>query len=50
LFEIATDPPGFALDEPLESLGETLKLPSWLEPQRSRVERALPAIELRHHK
>jgi glyoxalase family protein len=50
LFEIATDPPGFALDEPIESLGETLKLPPWLEPQRSRVERALPAIELHRHK
>ena len=41
---------GFALDEPVESLGETLKLPPWLEPQRARVERALPAIELHHHK
>jgi glyoxalase family protein len=47
LFEIATDPPGFALDEPLESLGESLKLPPWLEKQRSRVERMLPPIELR---
>jgi glyoxalase family protein len=50
LFEIATDPPGFALDEPVESLGETLKLPPWLEPQRSRLERMLPPIELHHHK
>ena len=46
LFEIATDPPGFALDEPFESLGEALKLPPWLERQRSRVERMLPPIEL----
>jgi glyoxalase family protein len=46
LFELATDPPGFALDEPIESLGEALKLPSWLEPQRSRVERMLPPIAL----
>jgi glyoxalase family protein len=46
LFEIATDPPGFALDEPIESLGEALKLPPWLERQRSRVERMLPPIEL----
>ncbi len=46
LFEIATDPPGFALDEPIESLGEALKLPPWLEPQRARVEAALPRIEL----
>jgi glyoxalase family protein len=46
LFEIATDPPGFALDEPIESLGESLKLPPWLEPQRRRVEAALPPIQL----
>ena len=44
--KIATDPPGFALDEPIESLGEALKLPPWLEPQRARVEEALPRIEL----
>jgi glyoxalase family protein len=36
LFEIATDPPGFTLDEPLEQLGTTLKLPSWFESWRSR--------------
>jgi glyoxalase family protein len=46
LFEIATDPPGFAFDEPLESLGEELKLPPWLETQRSLIEKRLPAIEL----
>lgn len=46
LFEIATDPPGFAFDEPLESLGEELKLPAWLEPKRSLIEKRLPAIEL----
>jgi glyoxalase family protein len=50
LFELATDPPGFALDEPIESLGETLKLPPWLEPQRSRVERMLPPIALHTRK
>ena len=50
LFELATDPPGFALDEPLESLGEELKLPPWLERQRSRVERELPPITLHTHK
>jgi glyoxalase family protein len=50
LFELATDPPGFALDEPIESLGEALKLPPWLEPQRSRVERMLPPITLHTHK
>lgn len=46
LFELATDPPGFAVDEPLESLGEELKLPAWLEPKRSPIEKALPAVEL----
>jgi glyoxalase family protein len=46
LFEIATDPPGFALDEPVTSLGEGLKLPSWLEPQRSRIEAVLPPLTL----
>lgn len=46
LFEIATDPPGFTLDEPIESLGEALKLPPWLEPQRPRVASALPPIRL----
>jgi glyoxalase family protein len=46
LFELATDPPGFAFDEPLESLGEELKLPAWLEARRSQIEKSLPAIEL----
>jgi glyoxalase family protein len=46
LFELATDPPGFAIDEPPEKLGEALKLPSWLEPSRKRIEQALPPIEL----
>jgi glyoxalase family protein len=46
LFEIATDPPGFAIDEPMEKLGETLKLPPWLEPHRSRIEQVLPPIKL----
>ncbi len=44
LFEIATDPPGFAFDEPLEQLGERLMLPEWLEPQRARIEAALPPL------
>jgi len=48
LFEIATDPPGFATDEPLERLGESLRLPEWLEPMRARIERALPPLERRH--
>lgn len=46
LFEIATDKPGFAVDEPAESLGSKLILPRWLEPSREEIERALPAIEL----
>jgi glyoxalase family protein len=46
LFELATDPPGFGLDEPAESLGETLRLPAWLEQFRPQLEAALPAIEL----
>jgi len=41
LLEIATDGPGFAVDEPSESLGAALKLPGWLEPRRSAIERAL---------
>jgi glyoxalase family protein len=45
LFEIATDPPGFTMDEPLESLGQSLKLPSWLEKSRSEIEAALPPLE-----
>jgi glyoxalase family protein len=41
LLEIATDTPGFVVDEPAESLGATLSLPEWLEPQRSDIERRL---------
>ena len=41
LLEIATDGPGFAVDEPAASLGSALKLPSWLEAQRSGIEGAL---------
>lgn len=44
LYEIATDPPGFTWDEPVEMLGTGLKLPPWLEPQRQAIERALPPI------
>ena len=46
LFELATDPPGFAIDEPSEMLGQSLKLPPWLEPYRKEIERTLPPIEL----
>jgi len=46
LFEIATDPPGFTLDESLEELGTQLRLPPWLEPTRSQIEEVLPAIKV----
>lgn len=45
LFEIATDPPGFAIDEAPEQLGTHLKLPPWLEPQRAGIEQILPPLE-----
>jgi glyoxalase family protein len=41
LFEIATDGPGFAADEPEEALGEKLALPPFLEPERERIEAGL---------
>jgi len=46
LFEIATDPPGFATDETVERLGTSLKLPPWLEEDRPELERLLPRVEL----
>jgi glyoxalase family protein len=44
LFEIATDEPGFAVDEPLESLGEALKLPQQYEAQRDQIAAQLPKL------
>jgi len=44
LFEIATDGPGFAVDEAPEALGTTLVLPPWLEPHRVRIEAGLPPL------
>jgi len=44
LFEIATDPPGFTLDEDLNQLGESLQLPPWLESSRAQIEKVLPPI------
>jgi catechol 2,3-dioxygenase-like lactoylglutathione lyase family enzyme len=44
LFEIATDAPGFATDEPAESLGQGLKLPPWLESGREQIEAGLEPI------
>jgi len=46
LFEIATDQPGFAIDEPLLTLGRHLKLPPWLEPNREQIARNLPTLHV----
>ena len=46
LFEIATNPPGFAIDETPENLGTALMLPSQYESRRAKLEAALPAIVL----
>ena len=47
LFEIATDPPGFSVDETAAELGKRLMLPSWLESKREELEETLPSIEVR---
>lgn len=44
LFEIATDGPGFAADEPLDRLGERLALPPFLEPRRAEIEAGLKPV------
>jgi glyoxalase family protein len=44
LLEIATDQPGFTVDEPLLELGRSLKLPPWLEPDREQIAAALPPL------
>ncbi|WBQ04319.1 ring-cleaving dioxygenase [Kribbella sp. CA-293567] len=44
LLEIATDQPGFTVDEPLLELGRQLKLPPWLEPDREQIQNALPRL------
>jgi glyoxalase family protein len=46
LFEIATDSPGFTVDEPLESLGTKLCLPLELEPHRALILERLPSLRL----
>jgi glyoxalase family protein len=46
LFEIATEPPGFTLDEKLGELGMHLRLPPWMESARSQIERVLPPITI----
>jgi len=45
LFEVATDGPGFAVDEPVGELGSSLVLPPWLEPQRRQIEASLPPLK-----
>ena len=46
LFEIATDTPGFNIDEPLLELGRSLKLPPWLEPSREAIENSVIPVRL----
>jgi glyoxalase family protein len=46
LFEFATEEPGYTVDEPLESLGEELVLPEWLEDRRDEIEDALPELSV----
>ena len=46
LFELATDGPGFAVDEDPAHLGESLVLPPWLEPHRGQIEAALPVLRM----
>lgn len=43
-FEIATDEPGFTIDEEIEHLGEKLMLPTWMEGRRSKLEKNLPKL------
>ncbi|PLS09471.1 ring-cleaving dioxygenase [Neobacillus cucumis] len=46
LFELSTDTPGFAMDEPMETMGQKLALPPFLEPKRSEIEARLRPLEL----
>ena len=50
LFEIATDTPGFSIDEPVDVLGETLKLPEQFERMRGDIERHLPFLRPKTHR
>jgi glyoxalase family protein len=45
LFEFSTPDPGFAVDEDVDSLGEDLVLPAWLEDRREEIEASLPAFD-----
>ena len=49
LFELATEGPGFAVDEDPSRLGERLILPPWLEPRRRQIEAALPPLRAPRH-
>ena len=46
LFELATDGPGFAVDEDPQHLGETLVLPPWLEGNRAQITSVLPKLQM----
>jgi glyoxalase family protein len=46
LFEVATAGPGFAIDEPIEHLGEALKLPAQFEADRIQIEKTLPPVSI----
>ena len=50
LFEIATNPPGFTIDEKVEELGTHLMLPKWLESVRKDLENILPRVNLSKEK
>jgi len=50
LFEIATLPPGFAVDEEPNHLGEALKLPPWVEPHRTEIEQGLEVVSVQVEK
>ncbi|NRS87812.1 glyoxalase family protein [Flavobacterium sp. 7E] len=50
LFEIATEAPGFAIDEDAEHLGEELQLPEWFESRRAELNSKLPNISIDHNK
>ncbi|EKN71273.1 glyoxalase family domain-containing protein [Neobacillus bataviensis LMG 21833] len=47
LFELSTDTPGFATDEPMETMGEKLALPPFLEPKRKEIEEKLRPLILK---
>jgi glyoxalase family protein len=50
LFELATLSPGFTADEPVESLGESLRLPPQFEPIRAQIEAQLDPVASPHSK